>query len=130
MRLTYVPKDKLDEYWPQVREALERVVRKGASDWKVEHVYVMLFNGTAYLMVDDKGGAMVWMRYTREDGAGMMFILAAGGDLGARGPYYEEVMRLAKEAGCKVIRMISPRKGWQRDPFWKMTGYVYEHEVK
>lgn len=130
MTLRYVPRDQLDEYWPVAKTAFERVIAKGASDWKIEHVYVMLFNGQAYLMLDDKGGAMVWMRYVREDGAGMMFILAASGNLGDRAPYYDEVMRLAKEANCKVIRMISPREGWQRDPFWKMTGYVYEHEVK
>ena len=128
--ITHVPREKLDDHWDQVKDALDRVINKGASAWKIEHVYVLLFTGQAHLMIDDNGGAAVWMRYQTEDGKGMMFVLAGSGNfLGNRSEVYDEMTRVAKIANCNKIRMISPRKGWQKDQFWRMTGYVYEHEV-
>lgn len=129
--LTHIPRERLDEHWDQVKVALERVAKKGNPDWKSEHVYVLLFTGQAFLMIDDRGGALVWMRYTKEDGSGMLFVLAGSGFYeGNREDVYAELEKLAKLASCKTVRMISPRKGWQRDSFWHMSGYVYEHEVK
>lgn len=105
-------------------------MRKTAPNWDDSNVYQALADGRAWLFVDEQGFLIV-ERYPGDDGQGMLFVLALEG----RGyqehkdRIYAEIDALAKHCQCRVIRMISPRKGWMRDPFWKMAGYVYEHEV-
>jgi hypothetical protein len=101
--------------------------------WMPEDVYhllrIGLKNGGAQLSMDDRG-FLIWQRYPGDDGRGMLFVLAGVSDVyrETRGDVYASLKEIAKQMGCRSVRIISPRKGWVRDPFWKMTGYVYEHE--
>jgi hypothetical protein len=132
--IRHVPPEEVADHWPRVREELKRLDRF-APEWEAEDMYHLLRvgikNGGAQLSVNDDG-FMIWQRYPGDDGRGMLFIIAMAGKRyqETRADVYAEVQTLAKQMGCRVVRMISPRKGWSRDPFWNMTGYVYEHAVE
>lgn len=127
--MTHVHLLDIAKHWDRVKVGLERIALKAAPNWNVEDVRVALMSGEAVLSLVD-GGFVIWQRYPGDDRQGMLFILAAEGQRSSGPEHYNaELVELATQLRCRVVRMISPRKGWQREPFWSMTGYVYEHEV-
>lgn len=132
-RILHVPTRNIDDHWPRVRQGLERIIAKTAPDWMPEHVYLALVSGAANLLMVNEGESFViWQRYPGDDLRGLFFVLAAEGE-GLRrygDEVHAELERLARASGCRKMRMMSPRKGWERLPFWRLSGYVYEHEVK
>jgi len=132
-RIVHVAPRDVDDWWPRVRTGLQRIIEKTAPDWMPEHVYLALVSGAANLMMVNEGESFViWQRYPGDDLRGLFFVLATEGEgLDRDGPaIHAELERLAGQHGCRKMRMMSPRKGWGRLPFWRLTGYVYEHEVK
>lgn len=130
---THVKPPEVDEHWPRVRAGLERIIAKTAPDWMPEHVYLALVTGAANLVMVNGGESFViWQRYPGDDLRGLFFVLATEGEgLWRYGnDVHAELERMARATNCRKMRMMSPRKGWGRHPFWRLSGYVYEHEVK
>lgn len=131
-RFVHVKTSEIDDYWPRVRSGLERIIERTEPDWMPEHVYLALVSGAANLvMVNDGRSFVIWQKYPGDDLRGLFFVLAAEGE-GLReygDDVHAELERLARATNCRKMRMMSPRRGWERHPFWRMTGYVYEHEV-
>jgi hypothetical protein len=118
--------------WPWVSDGLWQIIERTNPTWIPEDVYCDLKAGQASLLTidGDKGFAVV-KRLIDYDGPSM-FLWAMWGP-GALAPMYEEVMseldNLARAAGCKRIRMMSPRKGWQKVRGWKERDTVYERSL-
>lgn len=132
-RIVHVATRDIDDWWPRVRAGLERIIAKTAPDWMPEHVYLALVSGAANLVIINEGESFViWQRYPGDDLRGLFFVLATEGEgLWRYGnDVHAELERLAQQHGCRKMRMMSPRRGWEQHPFWRLAGYVYEHEVK
>lgn len=91
-----------------------------------------LAKGDASLALIQDDAFLIWQRYPGDDGRGMLFILACEGfGLDEHGPsVYAELESMARQLQCARIRMMSPRRGWERQSFFTLVGYVYEREVK
>jgi hypothetical protein len=130
--LIHVPPNEIDAHWPRVRAGLQRIVKRTAPDWKPGDVLCALARGDAFLALIEDDAFLIWQRYPGDDGKGMLFILACEGKgLALHGPaVYAELEQMARRMQCARIRMMSPRRGWSKQPFWTLTGYVFEHEVE
>lgn len=130
--LYHVPTAEFKQHWPRVKAGLERILadEKLVCDWIAEDVYADLRDGQAFLSLIGDDGFLVWQRYAGTDRRGMLFILACEGSgmLKHYPAIYAELEAMARAVNTKRIRHISMRKEWE-SKFWKLTGYVYEHEV-
>jgi hypothetical protein len=128
----HVPSNRVADHWDRVRAGLDRIIRKTAPDWSAGDVLCALARGDAFLALIEDDAFLIWQRYPGDDGRGMLFILACEGrGLALHGPaVYAELETMARNLRCARVRMMSPRKGWASEPFWTLTGYVFEHEVE
>lgn len=126
----YVPVSELDQHWPRVKQGLERICEKFSPAWMPEHVYRALAQKEAFLSILP-GCFMVWSVQPGDDLRGLMFIWALEGEglEEHRESTRAAIMKIAMECKVRAVRMIG-RKGWMKDPFWTLAGYVYEHEVR
>lgn len=126
--MTIVPSADLDKHWALVKEGLERIRAKHPVSWIPEHVYRAIAQGEAWLALVD-GGFIVFQVMLGDDKRGLLHVWACEGkgyEVGHK--EYAELEAWCREKGIHTIRQFG-RKGWAKDPFWTMTGYVYEHEV-
>ena len=130
--MIHVPPNRIDEYWPRVREGLQRIIDKTPYQlgWAPGDVLCALASQGAYLAIEDDG-FMVWQRLSGDDGRGVLFVWAlCCDDMAPRiDAFYPELEQMARDVKCKTIRLVG-RKGWAAHDFWHSAGYVYEHEVK
>lgn len=129
--MIHVPANEIDQHWPRVAAGLARIIARTQPAWTAGDVLCALASGGAFLFLVGADGFVILQRFAGDDGKGMLFVLAsAGKDWGGDRPaVYAEIEEVARRMQCRVIRMISPRAGWQRDPYWSLVGHVYEHEV-
>lgn len=124
-----VPAVELDEHWPRVKAGLERIKAKHPVSWIPEHVYRAIAQQEAWLALVD-GGFIVFQVLPGDDKRGLMHIWALEGKgYEHAAKEYAELEAWCREKGIRTIRQFG-RKGWGKDPFWRMTGYVYEHTVE
>lgn len=128
--MIHVAPQDIDLHWDRVRKGLDRIVRKTNPVWRAEHVYVALANGDAFLALIDDDAWLIWQRLSGDDRRGLLFVWACEGEgyWKHKDKVYQELESMARTMKAKTIRLIG-RKGWGRDPFWRLGGYVYEHEV-
>jgi hypothetical protein len=126
--VTVLPATALDEHWPRVKQGLERIRDKYDVSWIPEHIYRALAMGEAFLALVD-GGFIVFSVLPGDDRRGLMHVWACEGKTDSREKTYAEMAAWCKERGIHTIRQFG-RKGWGKDPFWRFTGCVFEHEVR
>jgi hypothetical protein len=130
--LTPVSPADLQLHWERIKPGLEVVRAKAAPEWIPEDIYFALKAGTATLLLADEcDGFLVVQKQQRAYGACLLIWVAyAPGEREQWGPLiYPDVERVAREVGARRIEMHSPRRGWERDPFWTPKDTVYIHEV-
>lgn len=131
--MQHILPNQVDEHWDRVKAGLQRIINKaGTPGWTPGDVLCALASGSAHLALIDDDAWLIWQRYPGDDGKGILFIWACEGiGLKRHGPkVFAELQDMARFMKCRVVRMISPRKGWAAEDFFRMTGYVYEHEVR
>jgi hypothetical protein len=115
MRVQYIPKEQLREYWDFAKQGLEKVRSKGHQDWIVEDIYCDCFEQRAMLWLvetDDSRGFMVLQPMGKT-----MHLWAAW--LDSNNPKDLEdglvhAINIAKQGGCEKLTFSSVRKGWER----------------
>ena len=118
--------------WPWLRAGLLEVIERTSPTWLPEDVYADLKAGQAsVLTIDGERGFVIVKRLIDYDGPSL-FLWAMWGP-GELAPMYEGIMaeldELARAAGCRRIRMMSPRKGWQKVAGWVERDTVYERAL-
>jgi len=117
--------------WPWVREGLDGIVAKTAPTWIPEDVYADLKGGAASLFtIGDRAAFFIAKRLQDYDGV-TLFIWAMWGPNDLADIYADicgDLDTLARAAGCKHIRMMSPRRGWSRVG-WVERDTVYERAL-
>jgi hypothetical protein len=129
-KLRAVTVGELPEIWGKVRPELERIARH-SDGWLPEDVYVLLVTGHASLYVNDGEwrGFCVLQVLPNYTGKRLHIWIAHGWDVEE---HAEEVIDLAKQAGCRKVTFESPRRGWWKraEHFgFKETRCVYERNI-
>lgn len=125
----------LSDVWEWVREGCRRIIRKTNDDWFPEDVYTEIRTGAATLYLiyanHERVGFLVTQIWPGYHAGPRLFVRALWGEPHALAPIENELMlaiaNLAKESGCRAIRMNSPRRWDTRG--WKLKQYIYELEV-
>ncbi len=117
------------ELWPWVSDGLWEIIERTNPTWIPEDVYTELKAGQAALMtIEDDRGFVIVKRLQDYDGPSL-FLWAIWGP-GELATLYEQIMdeldKFAKAAGCRRIRMMSPRKGWHKVKGWREKDTVFE----
>lgn len=133
MDLTPLSADEVQADWDWIRAGLLHCIKKTASRYRPEDVYLRLRTDTAWAYaLSERAGFAVLTREFDPDGL-VLFVWALFSEpyslRGREGEVYAELVRLARECKAKRIRMQSPRRGWEREPFFNQVAVVYEHEV-
>lgn len=123
--------------WSWVRDGLQKSIDKTQGHGMPEDIYVRLRGGNAWLYVIDvdghHAGFAILTREHDPDGL-VMFIWCLWCEPHSmwetRGDLYDALDALARTIGARRIRMWSPRRWWERQPFFKQVSAVYEHEVE
>ena len=103
--------------WSWVRGGLDGVIAKTNPTWIAEDVYAELKGGSASLFtVGDRAAFFVAKRVQDYDGSTFfIWVMWGPGELGDIGEdVREDIETFARAAGCRHIRMMSPRRGWSR----------------
>lgn len=135
-QLKLKPITDLHASWPWVRNGLNECFGKTGERSLPEDVYVAIKSGTSFLFALDHGGKdvgfTVLQQHMDSDGP-CLFIWAMWcqpGHARANEPeVYAALEAKAAEVGAKRLRMWSPRKAWEREPYWRQVSAIYEHEV-
>lgn len=130
----------LRQLWPELSEQLHTMKRRCAEPWFVEDVWVALINQQATLYIGKKDGEtvgflvseIVWDAFAVAPVLNIW--IAVGYDLLAtHGEQVINAMRkVATDAGASCVRMMSPRRGWERSGLDKLMSpvrTVWECEV-
>lgn len=125
------PQD-LSDIWPWVREGVQDVILKCNERFLPEDVYHSLRLGHSFLYTIDDVGFVIVKRDTDVSGEGALFVWIMWAEPETMRPREEqcfaELAELARKANCRVVRMHSPREGWERRG-WNITHRIYEREV-
>ena len=115
-----------------MRAGLLECFAKTDARFLPEDVYLRLRSGSAWAYDVDGIGFIVLTQEYDPDGL-VLFVWALWCERGKLlpivGEFYQALETLAREAKAKRIRMSSPRKGYERNPFFHPTVMLYEHEV-
>lgn len=117
--------------WPWVREGLDGIVEKTHPTWIPEDVYADLKGGQASLFtIGERSAFFIAKRITDYDGLTFfIWALWGPGELGDIGDdVRDDIETFARSAGCRHIRMMSPRRGWSRVG-WVERDTVYERPL-
>lgn len=129
-KLRAVPVSEIASLWGKVRPELEKMARF-SDGWIPEDVYTLIVSGHAHLYVAESEwrGFCVLQVLPNYTGKRLHIWIAYGWDIEE---HAEEVMALAKQAGCRKVTFESPRRGWWKraEHFgFKETRCMYEREV-
>lgn len=123
---------ELADVWQWARPGVEQLLREYGERLIAEDVYFAIRSGQAWMFTIEDAGFVVLQKHTDVDGSAALFVWLTWGERGELKEHYErsleELNEMAKKAKCRVLRMWSPREGWQRVG-WKLTHHVYEREV-
>jgi hypothetical protein len=117
--------------WPWVRGGLDGIVAKTNPTWIPEDVYAELKGGTASLFtVGDRAAFFIAKRITDYDGLTFFVwvIWGPGECVDIWRDVLGDIEAFAKRAGCRHIRMMSPRRGWSRVG-WVERDTIYERAL-
>jgi hypothetical protein len=117
--------------WGWIEQGLREVIERTHPSWVPADVYAELKSGSAVVVtVADDAGFMVIQRLQDYDGM-VMFVWVMWGPnsmSAIEDKVWASLAEMARQAGCKRVRMRSPRKGWARIG-WTEVETVYEREV-
>lgn len=125
----------LHDVWEWVRTGLQKMIRKTRDDWHPEDVYTELRTGAAVMHLiyvnHERVGFIVTQIWPGYHAGPRLFIRALWCEPHTLAPVEQELMdaigTMARESGCRGIRMNSPRRWDGRG--WKLKQYIYEMEV-
>lgn len=115
MNCNYIPPENLRYIWQWVREGLEKIQSKGASNWIIEDVYCDCHERRSFLYV-----------LSKEHPFGFMVLQPIGETLHIWAAWSNSIdpedlnqgliqaKRIAKEYKCNAITFTSVRKGWEK----------------
>jgi len=121
-----------------MREGVERTAQKTGARLAFEDVWLRLRTGSAFAHAIEDDGKPIGcaVLYSEQDPDGpALFVWVLWTDRGARAlerahESYAELERIARAIGAVRIRMQSPRKGWEREAFFKPIATVFEHDIR
>lgn len=136
LELEWVNPNNLHDWWPQIREGLEKVKKHG-DNWLVEDVYLSIKHGQSNIHIGtvagDYRGFLVTQQLQGYDGP-ILHIWACyssdrkEADLLTLGMAYIE--EWATNIKAKRITFHSPRKGWEKNTLgFKPVQIIYSKEV-
>jgi len=124
-----VSTDKVRDSWPAILPGLQEVRDRCNEVWWPEDVYASLMSGHSFLYMIEDCGFVIFQKHADADGP-VLFIWIIWGEFKAIHPAVSaEIEQLAVAMKAKRIRMHSPRKGWERFPFFKRKSVIYEREI-
>ena len=129
--LNEVAHDKIDALWPWVKDGLEKLALKVPTDWDVAEVYLALKHQRAVLFTLGQDQGFCILQMLTDSSGPHLFVWALYGpnELAAiEHDLYAALRQKAIALGAKVIRMKSPRKGWQRRG-WRVKEFIYEIDL-
>lgn len=132
MKLRPLTADEVRAEWDGLKPGIERVIAKTGAKFRPEDVYLRLMSKTAWAYAIGEIGGVVFTQEFDHDGL-VLFIWLLWTDIGERAPneasFYAQAEELGRGLKARRIRMMSPRKGWDKDPFFTQVARVYEHEL-
>lgn len=121
----------LEEYWPEVKPLIQRVIDKMGDNIPIEAIYADLKASERQLWVVKRGGIQAAILTLIQDYQGMkMGVLthAGGEDFRAWESAVEPISGFFKDNGCSSFT-ISGRRGWKKfleDRGFKETRTTFE----
>lgn len=123
--LEYVdPRDMFDVWTGIVKPVMVDHLAKYGSSWLVEDVYMELKLGKSQLFLGNSGadGFAIFSR-TEDSKGGVFWVWFAYGP-GMGSVYFDQIVGIAKGAGCNRLAFSSPL------PFWEKHASTYGFEEK
>jgi len=132
--VSLVPVHHIDQFWPHIRDGLQRAVMKTGGDIETGDLWVQCRNGSAFLLIAHDGdkiaGASIWTRQTWQTGRVLRCLALYGTKMDG---WIHEMKalaeRLAKDNGCTSL-VSDGRVGWKRIfPNAKVLRNLYEEKL-
>lgn len=120
-----IPADKITAIWPHVVDMVQAALERGSGEYRVEHLWQGLVEGSAQLWTDGKSIAVtmpVDYPATR-----LLYVLVASGDLSGVETMWPQVEAFAREQGCSAVQFFG-RPGWRRSGVLPQ-GWRHTHDV-
>lgn len=111
-RLEYVDPIDLSGPWKMMRPILDRHVTENHPDWMAEDIYTDLKLGKSQLFLGRGGKDGFAIVATTGDSAGSIFWIWFVYGPGQGAAYWDQIMEMARTAGCNRIAFSSPLKFW------------------
>jgi len=129
--LRLVAINEINDYWPEIREGINRLLNKAPDTWKAEDVYMeLMLNKSGLYVAEDADGLMgftvltpfnqygnlvlhIWIAVNNRNHDDMVFAS-------------DEVKSIAEQIGAKYITYSSVRKGSLRT--CKEIGFTPSHQ--
>lgn len=137
MRLVFVTKESLDDWFGKARPILERIVSGSGGRLSSASLRNGLEAGRYWLAlaVDDDGpkGCLLAQPYTWETGFRELILMIAGDGFAEWGEFYDEIEKAAVARGFHVLTDANGRPGMKRfveSRGWKQSGVTFEKDLR
>lgn len=122
----------IEQEWPWVELALQRVAVRDQQSWSPHHVRAEIEAGDAHFFVCPHGFVVWRIRVCEFSGKRTFWVWVAygeGGDI--LGRYEEQLAQLARMCGAECIAFSSSRRGYLRrlKRPWRAVRVEYERSV-
>jgi hypothetical protein len=107
--------------WEAVRRGMEQIRTEMRADWRLEDIYALCLWGKATLYTAPEGFVILVRMENEFTAEPYLYVLACHGAGPVQERYWPELERIAREAGCRYVECLSPRRGFER------TGWDLEH---
>ena len=130
--LRHVPPQDLHAYWPFIKPGLEEVRSRSVDGWIAEDVYSAVRTGSSTLhvaFVDSSYAGFCVLTVMQGYSSKALHIWCAYGVKGMNvvDRFEKDLIRIALNAGCRKLTLLSNRKGWGRR--YKAVQTVFEKEL-
>lgn len=120
-----IPPDYIQTVWPHVVDQVQAALERGSGEYRIEHIWRALVDGTAQLWTDGESIAVTMV--VEYPAARLLYVLVAAGALDGVNNMWPVVRDFAREQGCSSVQFFG-RPGWRRSGVMP-TGWRHTHDV-
>ena len=111
----FVPPERLREYWPDVRPALERMIAEHDELWLPEDVYADIMAGGANLFTTTDVRGFVVTQFLKTPYSRTLHVWIAHNEgHGRAAGFFEQIKDIARANDCQEVTFESDRAGFRR----------------
>lgn len=120
-----IPPDHIQTVWPHVVDQVQAALERGSGEYRIEHIWRALVDGTAQLWTDGESIAVTMV--VEYPAARLLYVLVAAGALDGVNNMWPVVRDFAREQGCSSVQFFG-RPGWRRSGVMP-EGWRHTHDV-